>query len=283
MINKITLKNSVKIVNNSYVIKKKSKEMDSLYNYLLSRSFDYFPKIIKEDDNNIYYEYISDVSEPREQKIIDMVRILTLLHSKTTFYKEMDIDNYKYIYESINQNIDDTYRYYNALMDNIDKEVYMSPANYLIARNISLIYSSLNYSKENIAKWYKIIDNKRKTRLTLVHNNLSLEHYLKDTKSYLISWDKAKIDMPIIDLISLYKNHYLEFDFVSIMSFYLSKYPLNKEEMILFLTMISIPSKIKYTDSEYKNVLCVRNIIDYVYKTRELVAKYGVKDETNKP
>lgn len=282
MINKITLKNSVKIVDNSYVIKKKLGNLDNTYNYLLSRSFDYFPRIIKEDDNNIYYEYIDDIEEPREQKIADMVNIVSLLHNKTTFYKEIDLDNYKYIYESINQEIDDTYRYYNILIDNIDREVYMSPANYLIARNISVIYSALNYSKENIDKWYKLVEDKRKARVVLLHNNLSLDHYLKSDRPYLISWDKSRVDMPIFDLVSLYKRHYLEFDFASIMSSYLNKYPLTKEEMILFLTIISIPSKIKYTDSEYKNVLNIRNIIDYVYKTHELVTKYSIKDKADK-
>ena len=47
--------------------------------------------------------------------------------------------------ENINTKIEinDTFNYYNQLMDIIDNEVYMSPANYLIARNISIIYSSL--------------------------------------------------------------------------------------------------------------------------------------------
>ena len=168
------------------------------------------------------------------------------------------------------------------LNGDLDKEVYMSPANYLIARNISSIYSSLNFAKESINKWYKLIENKRKIRLVTIHNNISLEHYLKNDKPYFISWDKSKIDIPILDLISLYKHHYLQFDFSTILKIYLNKYPLTKEEMLLFLTIVSIPSKIKYSDSEYKNVIKIRNIIDYVYKTHNLVTEYGIKDKTNK-
>ena len=36
----------------------------------------------------------------------------------------------------------------------------MSPVEYLIARNISKIYESLNYSKENINKWYELVKDK---------------------------------------------------------------------------------------------------------------------------
>ena len=282
MINKITIKNNVKIIDNSYVIKKKQKSLNDTYNYLLSRSFDYFPEVIKEDDKYIYYKYINDLKEPKEQKIIDLISLLILLHSKTTFYKEIDIDHYKEIYESINNQIDDTYNYYNNLMDNIDNEIFMSPANYLIARNITLIYKSLNYAKENISKWYKLIENNRKVRVVLLHNNLTLDHYLKNDKPYLISWDKSTIDMPIFDLVSLYKNNYLDFEFTDLLKLYLSKYPLTKEEMILFLTIISIPSKSGSSSSEYKTVLEVRKLLDYIYKTNELRKEYRIKEQANK-
>ena len=282
MINRITIKNSVKIIDDKYVIKPKKKPLDKTYAYLLSRSFDYFPSIIKEDDDNFYYEYINDIDEPNEQKIIDLTLLLSLLHSKTTFYKEMDIDYFKYIYESINKNIDEVYKYYNSLIDNIDSEIYMSPANYLIARNISLIYSSLNYAKNNIEEWYELIKNENKVRLVTIHNNVKLEHYLKNDKPYLISWDNANFDMPIYDLISLYKNHYLDFDFSNLLDIYLSKYPLTKSELTLFLTIISIPSKIMIEPTEYKYVLTVRRLIDYLYKTKELRKKYSIKQKTDK-
>lgn len=232
------------------------------------------------ENENIYYKYISDVDEPKEQKIIDLVNLLALLHSKTTLYKEIDLDNYKYLYEQINNQIEESFNYYNTIMDNIESTVYMSPSNYLIARNSSFIYSAINYAKRSVDAWYKRIENKRKERVVTIHNNVSLEHYLKQEKPYLISWEKSKIDMPIYDLISLYNAHYLEFDFTEIMQIYLNKYPLTEEEMLLFLTIISIPKKIAYNESEYKNILNIRRVLDYIYKTSELVKKYNIKQET---
>ena len=281
MINKITIKNGVKIINDEFVKKKKKREIDNIYNYLLSRSFDYFPEVLNEDDEYIYYRYINDIDEPREQKMVDLVNLVSLLHNKTTFYKEVDIDNYKYIYESISKEIEDTYSYYNIVMDNIESEVYMSPSNYLIARNITIIYNALRYSKRNIDRWYKMIENSRKLRVVMTHNNLSLDHYLKNDRPYLISFDRARIDMPLNDLVSLYNKHYLDFEFSDLLKIYLSKYPLSESEMILFLTIISIPDKIPNNDSEYMRVLSIRRIIDYVYKTADLVAEYGIKEKTN--
>lgn len=237
---------------------------------------------MKEDKDNIYYRYIQDVEEPREQKIIDLINVLTLLHNKTTMYKEIDLDNYKYLYEEINKEIKEAFNYYNTIMDNIESSVYMSPSNYLISRNISFIYSAINYAKRSIDYWYKLIEDKRKVRVVTIHNNLSLDHYLKQDKPYLISWDSSKIDMPIYDLISLYNNHYLEFDFTELLQIYLNKYPLMEEELALFLTILSIPKKIIYDNSEYKNVLNIRRQLDYLYKTSELVKKYNVTQEAEK-
>jgi len=282
MTNKITLKKGVKIIDDSYVIKKCKNSLSDTYNYLLSRSFDYFPRIIKEDNGNIYYEYIADITEPKEQKIIDLVILLSILHSKTTFYKEVDLDYYKETYESIDHKIDDIYNYYNELIDNIDNEEYMSPANYLIARNITLIYKSLNYAKESIAKWYEMIPDKRKLRVVTTHGNLSLAHYLKSDKPYLISWDNSKIDMPIYDLVSLYKNNYLDFEFTDLLKIYLSKYPLTNEELLLFLTLISIPDKIRAEKTEYATVIAIRKLLDYLYKTSLLRKEYRIKEKTDK-
>lgn len=282
MKSRITLKNNVKIIDNKYVIKKNSFNNNNIFEYLKSRSFNYYPDIIKQDDKYIYYEYITDIKEPQEQKMIDLITLITLLHSKTTIYKEVDIDYYKAIYENINHKIDDTYKYYNLLMDNIDNELYPSPANYLIARNISYIYKNLNYAKEGINNWYKLIENKRQVRLVTIHNNLIIDHYLKNDKPYLISWDRSKQDMPIYDLVSIYQKNYLDYDFTSLFNIYLNKYPLDEAEMTLFLVLISIPNKISEANTEYKRVLNVRRIIDYLYKTDEILKEYRIKQKTNK-
>lgn len=282
MIKKITLKNSVKIINNEYVVKHKNTSLFETFNYLLSRSFDYFPEVISEREEEMVYKYIEDISEPSEQKIIDLMNLLSLLHSKTTIYKEIDIDNYKLIYENISNQIIECYNYYSNLIDEIDMIVYMSPVDYIVARNISLIFSSLEYARDGIERWYQLIKDKRQVRVVTIHNNASLDHYVKNDKSYLVSWDRATVDMPIYDLINVYKKHYLEFDFVTIFKVYFSKYPFLEEEMLLFLSILAIPDKIRYYDSQYQMVVEVRRLLDYIYKTGEIIREYGKNEKLTK-
>jgi hypothetical protein len=50
--------------------------------------------------------------------------------------------------------------------------------------------------------------------------------------------------------------------------------------MTLFLVIIAIPNKIEVANSEYKTVLEARRIIDYVYKTREILKEYSIKKQS---
>ena len=281
---KITLKNSAKIIENEdtrLVIKKDNPNILDTYNYLLSRSFDYFPKIIYKDNDYNVYEYVEDVNEPSEQRILDIITLTSILHSKTTFYKEVDIDNYKYLYETINKKLEYLFNYYNDIITLIEKNIYMSPSNYIIARNINKIFETINYCKYEVDSWYELIKDKRKIRVVNIHNNLSLYHYIKNDKPYLISWNKNKIDMPIYDLLTLYKKYYLDFDFYELFNYYESRYPLTNEERKMLFILMSIPEKLVLDSSEYKNSIKCRKFFDYIYKTKDLINEYkSIKDKT---
>ena len=274
-INKLTIKSNAKIIDNKIVIKERKKEdLDKTYRYLKSRSFDYFPEPLLIDDKYEAYPYIEDTDEPREQKAIDLIHILSLLHSKTTFYREVDIDKNKEIYEDIENRLEYLNNYYNDLITLIEKEVYMSPSSYLIARNINIIFDSIYFAKKSIEDWYKKIENNKNERVVNIHNNINLEHYIKNDKPYLISWNKSRIDSPIYDLLSFYKNHYLELDIDDLFHYYESNYPLKEEERLLLFTYMAIPEKIEIENSEYKMCIKINKIIDYLYKTSNLIMNY---------
>lgn len=192
---KITLKNTASIIkgtNKNYVIKKHTNSLSNIYNYLSSRAFDYYPKLLITKNNYDIFEYIDNlnIKGTEAEQAQDIIHLTALLHAKTTFYKELDIDDYKKLYEDILDNLNYLNNYYLDLITNIDKEIYMSPSNYLLARNINMIFSSLDHSNYLLNKWYNLIKNKQKVRLVTIHNNLSLDHYLRNSKSYLLSWGK---------------------------------------------------------------------------------------------
>ena len=271
----ITIRGNTKILNNQIVIKPRvNYNIMKSYNYLKSRAFDYFPYPIEIDKFYEIYPYINSVDEPIDQRAQDLMHLISLLHSKTTFYKEIDIDRIKEIYESIVDKVNYLEKYYNNLISNIEREVYMSPSSYLVARNINIIFGSIYYVKENIEKWYKLVENKNNIRNVFIHGNINLDHYIKSDKPYLISFNKSRIDSPIYDLLSFYKNNYLNTSFYDLFKYYESKYPLKEEERLLLFIYMAIPPVIEINDNEYKMCIKINKVIDYLYKTSNLIMNY---------
>ena len=257
------------------VIKEKGK--NDIYRYLQSRNFNYYPNII-ETDNYEIIEYVEETEMPSEQKMLDMIKLIALLHNKTTYYKEVSEDEYMKIYEDITNNIEYLYSYYTDLISVIETRVYMSPSEYLLARGISKIFNSLNYTKYEVDRWYELVKEKRKQRYVVLHNNLELDHFIKNNDSYLISWEKSKIDIPIFDIYKLYKKHALDFDFSILLKSYEQDYPLLDEERELLFILISLPDKIEFNTTNYEMCKKISKLLDYLYKTDELVSPYYSKN-----
>lgn len=260
-----------------FVVKKNNKNK-KIFDYLKSRSFNYYPKIISDEDEEYEIsEYIEELNYPNEQKMLDLINLISLLHNKTTHYKEIDYDDYKQIYEDIKNNIEYLESYYNDIITLIESHIYMSPSEYLLARNISRIFISLNFCKEEIENWYELIKDKTKQRVVVLHNNLDLSHFFKMDSSYLISWDKSKIGIPIFDLYILYKRHALDFDFSEVLKQYEQSYPLQKDEKKLFFILIALPPKIDFDKSIYEQTKEISNQMDIMYKTERLISPYYSK------
>lgn len=275
---KYTKKNKVIFIetdNGKYRIKPRAKDNREIYEYLKSRSFNYFPKVINSlDDDYEITPYIESFNIPREQKILDLVDLTSLLHNKTTHYKEITEDDYKEIYEDLNNNIEYLYTYYMDMITIIESKVYMSPCEYTLARNISKIFSSLEFIKDELESWYSLVKQKKKKRLVVLHNNLELDHFINNDMNYLISWDKSKIDIPIFDLYKLYLKHGLEFDFGEVFKRYEKNYPLYDDEKRLFFILILFPQKVEFNKSEYENTKEVGKLIDMLYKTEQFISPY---------
>lgn len=91
----------------------------------------------------------------KNKKILDLIDLVSLMHSKTTYYEKITINDIKQIYEDIGKNIEYLKIYYDVLMTEIETKEFMSPKEYYLARNISLIYLTLDNLKYDLDNWYK--------------------------------------------------------------------------------------------------------------------------------
>lgn len=260
-------------------IYKEGKLNKQILNYLKSRNFDYLPLFLNaKDDPYQLTTYIQDLDIPKEQKILDLVKLTALLHSKTTHYKEIDLDYYEEIYEDLDNNLNYLYLYYTDLITLIESKVYMSPSEQLLARNITKIYDTISENKKRLENWHSHIKEKRKERRVILHNNLKLDHFLEADEPYLVSWDKSRVGNPVFDIYKLYQTHALDFDFETILHEYENQYPLMKDERELLFILISQPDLINLKNSEYQNCKVVSKMIDKIYKTEMLISPKESKD-----
>lgn len=279
---KVSIKGKTKIFNctsGNYVIKeKKNKDIKELYNYLSSRNFMYYPKLIEDNRDEVnVYEYVEDNSIDEEQKLIDLIKLISLLHSKTSYYKEITNDKVKEIYEELLGRVEYMEEYFNKIIYNIEDDIFVSPSGNLLLNNSSKIFESLTFLKNEIEEWYKLSIDSDKMRVCLVHNNLELDHYIKNKDEYLISWDNYIIDTPILDIVKLYKNVYITKNFSEALKIYLEKFPLNENEKKLLFIMLVMPNELNLTNDELNNVNTVRKYLDYIYKTENLIRPYYSK------
>lgn len=251
---------------------KENNNKEYIYNYLNTRNFNYYPEII-ESSNYVISKYIEDVEIPKEQKILDLIDLVSLMHSKTTHYKEVKEDEYRKIYEDLSNNFEYLYGYYLDIITLIDDKVFMSPSEYTLALNISYIFKNIEIGKAYIEDWLKQIEGLNKMRVVVVHNNLDLAHYF--TSNHLISWDKSKIDMPIFDLYNLYNNHNKDFSFIEILKRYESDYPLKDYERNLLFILMTMPKKIEFDDTEYNMCVKITEEIERIKRTHLFIEEYN--------
>jgi len=281
---KVTMLKDVQILESTsgtFVIKeKKEKNIREIYDYLSSRNFSYFPALIDDSRDGVnVYSYVSDFKMPKEQKAMDFIKIVGLLHQKTTYYKDVSSDEYKKIYEDVSSQIEYLTYFYEQIYGEYFKVVFPSPSENLLLTNISKILASLNFSRNELEDWYKKVTILNRYRVCQIHNNLCLEHYHKSDGDYLLSWDKSCKDSPVKDLVEFYKCSYFDLNFEVIFNEYLRVCPWSEEEKQLFFIVISLPPKFLEKGSEFQKVNHVRNVLDYVYKTEHLIRPYYSKQE----
>ena len=257
-----------------YVIKPTKKNIKELFNYLNSRNFTNFPKIVEQNDDYITYEYVGSLDTPKEQQLLDLVLVVSKLHNKTAYFKEVTEDKYTEIYDNIKSNILFLKDYYSKMYDEAFTEIYSSPSNYYFLLNYSLINNDLTFVENELDEWFNLVKEANKQRVCLVHNNLSLDHFVKGMDSYLLSWDKYSFDTPVIDIVNLYKNEYLTCDFSGILKEYLKNFKLSKDEEKLLFILLSLPNEIHKETSEFNNTCNVALVVDYIKRTEKLIRPY---------
>jgi hypothetical protein len=268
-----------------YVLKRKKKiDKKEIYDYLLSRNFSFFlyPENIFTNDYEMY-PYIDEINTLKEEKAKHLIDIMAEMHVRTTTYKEYSLDEIKEIYEEVKNKINSLKLFYENLEQKFSESIYPAPYELLFLTNVSKIYNSLDYGNILLEEWYKSVVSNRKRRICLIHNHLSLDHFIDRKDAKLINFDYSKYDSPVYDFVNFYKKHYYELDMTCLFSSYQYKYLYTKEEILLLFVSIILPNKIQLKKDASYNTYIIHQLVEYIDITRDFILKeqkkYQKEDE----
>ena len=268
-VNRITIKGKFVILETPLGLFVIEKNTDiKIYDYLISRGFTNVPEIIDYDDSNVLFKYLNGIIYDENEKIKDFIDLLSLLHFKTSFTIDYDIQK---SINNLKNRIIKTRNYYLNQINIIEDKIYYSPNEYYFIRNYTILDSCLNYLLEELNN---IKDIKNKKRVCTLYNN-SINNLIRTKDNiYLLDFSKSYVDNPIYDLINLYNKYYKKVDFFSLLNNYLKINPLSNIEYKLFIINIFIPDIV-----DINNIKELKNMINKLYINVEFL-KLNKKEDT---
>lgn len=267
-IKKITYKKDYSIIetstNKKYIIIKKRKNKEKLYDYLTSINYNLYKKPLNINDK---YEIFS-LDNLEEESITNA---LITLHYLTEEFRECSKDELKKIKEQIMFNLDKCYKYYLNLQDEIENMSFPPPDKYLLINNISQIYKLLEVSK------YRL-DN---LELNSLREVILINNFDNNIFKNIIDFNYYSKDVFVYDLEKLYKKDYKNFK--DVLKKYNDKLKISKEEWNLLSILISIPEEVTLENNHYNDCIKIRNLINYVNYTFSFLSEEDEKyKETDK-
>lgn len=267
-IKKITYKKDYSIIetstNKKYIIIKKRKNKEKLYDYLTSINYNLYKKPLNINDK---YEIFS-LDNLEEESITNA---LITLHYLTEEFRECSKDDLKKIKEKIMFNLDKCYKYYLNLQDEIENMSFPPPDKYLLINNISQIYKLLEVSK------YRL-DN---LELNSLREVILINNFDNNIFKNIVDFNYYSKDIFVYDLEKLYKKDYKNFK--DVLKKYNDKLKISKEEWNLLSILISIPEEVTLENNHYNDCIKIRNLINYVNYTFSFLSEEDEKyKETDK-
>lgn len=267
-IKKITYKKDYSIIetstNKKYIIIKKRKNKEKLYDYLTSINYNLYKKPLNINDE---YEIFS-FDDLEEESITNA---LITLHYLTEEFRDCSEEDLKKIKEKIMFNLDKCYKYYLNIQDEIENISFPPPDKYLLINNISQIYKLLEVSK------YRL-DN---LELNSLREVILINNFDNNIFKNIIDFNYYSKDIFVYDLEKLYKKDYKNFK--DVLKKYNDKLKISKEEWNLLSILISIPEEVTLENNHYNDCIKIRNLINHVNYTFSFLSEEDEKyKETDK-
>jgi spore coat protein YsxE len=229
-------------------------------------------KYFVQNNHQLYYlmPWINDDQERQHQlRHEQYFSELARLHMATVKDQKIAETEVEQHYKELKSRWDERRENFEAYIDNCERKIYMSPFELQFATLYHETMQACQFARSRLDDWYKLAKEKKKVRASLTLGKASATNFLFDHKEkvYFTSYEKAKIAPPFNDLVGFYYKALRAYPVKNDESYqwfttYTNLFPLEEEEVQLFLSYLAYPEPI------YR---CVENYVTNRSTKSELV------------
>lgn len=204
-------------------------------------------KMYVEMDGDIYY--LTPWIETEKKRDIELFyRSLGIMHAKTKNEQLINAGVFIRNFDIYKSFCDDTAMNLLHIVEQFEKSRYMSPFELLVCTH----YRDLEYAMGEVHKRIDKLTDQEAERVSwnysMCHGNLKFSHLLMSNQTYLLNFERAKLDNAVMDLVVFFRNEIGYFDAPSDMlidefSSYTSENELTDNELQLLLVHLLNPTE----------------------------------------
>lgn len=276
-----------------FVLKKLTKDfnpyfVDSL-RMLKEQKFSHFVPLVSNNQHQFLSYYNGDYyylmplltneqEEERDARHQYLFKEVANLHKKTEKkldIKDQDVKNH---YGNMIKQWDNAKAMYEAFVEQYEQKIYLSPFELQAITYYTEVSRAIDFSKKKLEEWSNLMEEKKSTRVVLIHGKISARHFLYDDEGngYLTNFERSTYASPIDDFLLFLNRTSNTYpvqtdDCINWFYTYQKGYPFTDEEMSLFLSYLAYPDRLFQLIKNYKKDKKQRSELE---RNKQLIKAY---------
>ncbi len=158
--------------------------------------------------NDRYY-YVMPWLHDSEKNESDFLQSLAEWHKRTLSEHTWTEEELTTFYEKLKQEWEQKRIFIENFVRICEDTEYMSPASLQICMYHHEIMKALEFANKRLTDWYEKAKETKKIRISFVHGNPSMTHYVSDNeRNYLLNFEQAHYAPPCMDLYRFFRTKF---------------------------------------------------------------------------
>ncbi|WP_018781679.1 spore coat protein YsxE [Bacillus sp. 95MFCvi2.1] len=178
-----------------------------------------------------------------------MFQTLALLHQRTVKEETYTEEALEEHYTNVSDRWEKDGEFLEQFLVESEAKWYMSPFELQYCTYFHHVMRAREFATKQLSEWNEAMKEKEKTRVSFIHGNVSMNHFLFDYErnGYFISLERSQFATPVQDLVRFYSRSLNTYPITRSDRFewyqvYQKNFPFTKEEQLLMFAYLTYPS-----------------------------------------